>query len=96
MHDDIRQDPEYQALKRELQNLSRGRKEAFQTMMKEEATNEATPEFISPQEFAERTGFTSNTVRRWIREGIIKGKKIGPRKWFIPRAELERILNMDE
>lgn len=96
MYDDIRQDPEYQALRRELQNLSPERREAFQTMMKEESKKEAMPEFISPQEFAEKTGVTSNTVRRWIREGIVKGKKIGPRKWFIPREELGRMLNIEE
>jgi len=94
LYKDIRQDPEYQALKRDLQNISPDRQEAFQVMLEEETRKEATPELISPQEFADKTGVHPATVRKWIREGTIKGKKIGSRKWFIPVTELEKALKV--
>ena len=63
-------------------------------MLEEETRKEATPELISPQEFADKTGVHPATVRKWIREGTIKGKKIGSRKWFIPVTELEKALKV--
>lgn len=47
-------------------------------------------EFYSADEFSRLTGVYVGTVRRWLREGHLKGTKI-IRKWLIPHSELERI-----
>ena len=46
----------------------------------------------SPDEFAEVLGVPPTTVRRWLREGRIRGRKIG-RRWFVPHSELEITIN---
>ena len=46
----------------------------------------------SPDEFAELLGVPPTTVRRWLREGRIRGRKIG-RRWFVPHSELEKTIN---
>ena len=48
------------------------------------------PLFMSVNEFAKVTGIPETRLRRWLREGKIKGKKIS-RTWLIPRKELERL-----
>jgi excisionase family DNA binding protein len=52
-------------------------------------------DLLTPEEFAERCATTAHTVRRWARDGYIKAKKVGPRKWLIPVSELERLLKME-
>lgn len=47
---------------------------------------------ISPEEFAEATGASPATVRRWLRTGALRGTQIG-RLWLIPVTELERFAN---
>jgi len=47
---------------------------------------------ISPEEFAEATGTSPATVRRWLRTGALRGTQIG-RLWLIPVTELERFAN---
>jgi excisionase family DNA binding protein len=47
-------------------------------------------ETYSPNEFAQRTGVTVGTVRRWLRNGELRGTKIS-RTWLIPHAELDTI-----
>jgi len=49
----------------------------------------------SPDEFAELLGVPPTTVRRWLREGRIRGRKIG-RRWFVPHSELEKTINPPE
>jgi len=92
MKDDLINDPDFIELKRSLQGMDPERQEAFRNMMEEKVKEEIKPEMVTPQDFAARLGVSSNTVRRWIRDGVIKGRKIGPRKWFIHISEADKIL----
>lgn len=49
-------------------------------------------EVYSPDEFADRLCVPPTTVRRWLREGRIKGRKIG-RRWFVPHSEVEKTIS---
>lgn len=49
------------------------------------------PLFMNVGEFSQVTGIPTTRLRRWLREGKIKGKKIS-RTWLIPRSEIERLL----
>ena len=94
--DDIRNNPTFRALVDDLKKLSPDRQEAFNTMM-DEQVNQEKPDtgFITPQEFAAKTGFASGTIRKWLRNGVLRGKKIGPRVWWIPKEELEKALRVE-
>lgn len=52
---------------------------------------EVMEEYLLPEEFAKAASVHPETVRRWLRDGTINGKKFG-RKWRIPKEELERVL----
>jgi excisionase family DNA binding protein len=41
---------------------------------------------------AKPLGVTSETVRRWVRNGYIEGYRVGPRNYLVPRSEVERLL----
>jgi len=44
---------------------------------------------LSPEEAAERLSVTPNTVRAWLREGTLKGVKLGNKIWRISEEELQ-------
>jgi len=44
---------------------------------------------LSPEEVAERFSVTPNTVRAWLREGTLKGVKLGNKIWRISEEELQ-------
>jgi len=44
---------------------------------------------LSPEEVAERLSVTPNTVRAWLREGMLKGAKLGNKIWRISEEELQ-------
>lgn len=48
-------------------------------------------EFYTIDEFAQEARISTKTVRRWLKEGKIKGKQFG-RIWRIPPSELQKIL----
>ncbi len=48
-----------------------------------------------PEEAAVILGFDSNTIRRWLREGQIKGIKVTG-QWRIKESELQRIHQGEE
>lgn len=48
-------------------------------------------EYLNTQEAAEVIGVTDGNVRQMLRDGRIKGKKLGPRAWAIPRKEAIRV-----
>lgn len=96
MQDDLINDPDFIELKRAIQGMDPLRQEAFKEMM-EQKTKQEQPkaEMITTIEFASRIGVTPAAVRKWLKEGVIKGKKIGPRRWFIPTSEMEKVLRID-
>lgn len=95
MQDELSNDPDFIELREAIKKMSPDRQEAFQTMMEDKAKEEIKPEMVTPQDFAARVGVSTNTVRRWIRDGVIKGKKIGPRRWFIHASEAEKVFRIE-
>jgi excisionase family DNA binding protein len=49
---------------------------------------------ISVNELNKVTGVTVSTIRKWLRDGDMKGVKAGKRKWLIPIAEVKRIVGL--
>jgi len=47
---------------------------------------------LSPEEVAIRLSVTPNTVRSWLREGSLKGVKLGRRIWRIKEADLKNYI----
>jgi len=46
---------------------------------------------LTTQEVAQALRKSPHQIRRWIKEGLIKGVQVG-RTWRIPASELDRIL----
>ena len=46
--------------------------------------------FISSREFSEACGIPEETARKWLRRGVIKGRRTG-KYWLIPISELDRL-----
>jgi len=59
-------------------------------MMKEKK-KEQDIEVYTPEEIAEKLRVDPATVRRWLREGQVRGLKLG-RQWRIEKAEYEAFL----
>jgi excisionase family DNA binding protein len=49
-------------------------------------------EFLDPTGIASLVGLNPATIRRFLREGAIKGTRFGCRRWRIPRSEVRRML----
>lgn len=93
--DDIRNEPAFKALVEDLKALSPDRMEAFNTMMDDKVTGEIeSVGFVTPKEFAEKTGFAAGTVRRWLKQGVIRGKQVGKCSWRIPVEELQKTMKV--
>lgn len=52
-------------------------------------------EYFTPEEAAKKLKIARRTVYHWLREGKIKGKKLG-NMWRISEAEIDRILAGEE
>jgi len=50
--------------------------------------------FYSVEDLQERLGLTAATIRKYIRQGTIKGKRIG-RPYYVTEENLRRYLNGD-
>ena len=50
-------------------------------------------DYISTKQAAEKYNIAQVTVRKWLAEGRLKGKKVGPRLWRVSEAELDRFIN---
>jgi excisionase family DNA binding protein len=48
--------------------------------------------YYSPEEVAEEYNVSGVVVRKWLREGKLKGMKLGGKIWRIPEAELEQFV----
>lgn len=55
------------------------------------------PRALTVADVASQVGATEETVRRWLRQGRIKGVMPGGAKlgWRIPATEVERLLGLD-
>lgn len=49
-----------------------------------------TRQYLTTSEVGEILGVHRVTVRRWVGQGILKGKRVGPRNIRIHRAEVDR------
>ena len=43
-------------------------------------------------EFARELGIPQSSVRRWLKNGNLRGTKMG-KKWLIPASEIDRLVN---
>jgi excisionase family DNA binding protein len=50
-----------------------------------------TPAFLSPAEFAQRTGLSRATVTRLLASGEVISTRPGPRRRLIPISEIDRL-----
>ncbi len=50
-------------------------------------------DYISTKQAAEKYNIAQVTVRKWLAEGRLKGKKVGPKLWRVSETELERYIN---
>jgi excisionase family DNA binding protein len=48
---------------------------------------------FSVTQLAKLSGIPATTVRRWCANGTIKAKRIGLRKWYITKEEIDRVLS---
>ena len=48
-------------------------------------------ELLTVPETALRLKVNEETVRRWLREGQLVGRKIGKRQWRVPESEITRL-----
>jgi len=48
--------------------------------------------YYSPEEVAEKYNVSGVVVRKWLREGKLKGFKLGGKIWRIPETELEHFV----
>jgi excisionase family DNA binding protein len=49
------------------------------------------PDDLTPAEVAKLCRRPVKTIHDWLRAGRLRGRKVGPRLWAVPRAELEAI-----
>ncbi len=47
-----------------------------------------TDKMLTPEEVAERLAVTSNTVRGWLRDGSLRGVKLGKKVWRVRESDL--------
>ncbi len=46
---------------------------------------------LTPEEVAERLRLSVITVKKWLREGKLKGVKVG-KLWRVPEEEVEKVI----
>lgn len=51
---------------------------------------------ITPEEAAERLAVSPLTIKKWLRQGKLKGKKIYGSGWRIREEVIDNIINSDE
>lgn len=50
------------------------------------------PEYLTVKEVADLTRIHPDTIRRWLREGVLPGRHIG-REWRVSQADLTKFLD---
>ena len=51
---------------------------------------------LTPQEVAGRLSVNQRTVHLWLRQGKLKGLKVGPRLWRIRESEFQKFMEQGE
>lgn len=87
---DITQEPEYQELKKLLAGMSEDRREALATMLEKEIEKG----FMTTAEAAEKLQINKATVRLWLTNGRLKGRRFGGR-WRVSIEDVNRLLADD-
>jgi excisionase family DNA binding protein len=59
---------------------------------KKQSPDNKSPDVLTAEEAAEVLRVHQNTIKRWLREGKLKGIQVG-RAWRIPQNEITRLLN---
>ena len=49
-------------------------------------------ELLTPTEVAAELKTTVETVRHWLRTGVLPGLRIGPRQWRVKRSDLVKFV----
>ena len=55
-----------------------------------------TSKLLTPEEVAEQLKVEITTIRTWLRNGTLKGVKLGGRFWRIKEETLEEFINQSE
>ena len=51
------------------------------------------PSFLSVQEVASALDVTEMTIRKWIKSGLLRAVKIGPRQFRVRREDFEAFIS---
>lgn len=90
MERDIRQEPEYQDLVNLLAGMSEERREALSRLLESEIEKG----FMTTAEAAEKLHIKQATVRLWLSQGRLKGRRFGGR-WRVSIEDVNRMLAED-
>lgn len=52
--------------------------------------------YMTPREVADEMEVSPATVVRWVRDGVIPAKRFGPRIIKIERADVEKLMNLEQ
>lgn len=58
--------------------------------------NDISPIYYKVREAADLLGVSPLTVYRWLRDGTLRGVRIGPKLMRIPRSEIERMTQVKQ
>lgn len=84
---DISQEPAYQELANLLAGMSEDRREALAILLEKEMEKD----FMTTANAAARLHVKQATVRLWLTQGKLKGRRFGGR-WRVNTADVERML----
>lgn len=90
MERDISQEPEFQELVRLLADMSEDRREALGNLLEKEIEKG----FMTTAEAAEKLQIKKATVRLWLTNGKLKGRRFGGR-WRVSVEDVNRLLAED-
>jgi excisionase family DNA binding protein len=51
--------------------------------------------YLTPEEAAKKFNVAAVTIRKWLRQGKLKGYKVGGTIWRIEQSELEAFVKSD-
>ena len=51
-------------------------------------------DLLTAEAVSEELQVTVQTVRRWIRDGVLPGRRIGLRQWRVKRSDLRRFVDV--